>query len=291
MSTAGRPTPGLICGVVALAMMALLWARPAHADDIDVQVSQLRGGGAYKPRLAAALALARSPDGRAIQALAQAVERDSDASIRRVAAIALGRQVNAATADDVRRRAIEALDHAARDDKDAKVREAAAAALAAVSSAPPPVFVNVGPASDTSRKAPEDAARKLERAVKSAVRRSAPGYATEWPGGLPSSTQLTQAGSQAFYVAPTVAVVDIARKAARGEVACTVTIRVAPWTGKDGAERWQDSKVASASGSGKAITGASDADIAGGIRDCIAAVGEELTARQVVPFIKKLATP
>jgi hypothetical protein len=37
------------------------------------------------------------------------------------------------------------------------------------------------------------------------------------------------------------------------------------------------------------MTGNSDRDISGGMRDCLEAVAEDVTNRQVVPFIKRLA--
>jgi hypothetical protein len=36
------------------------------------------------------------------------------------------------------------------------------------------------------------------------------------------------------------------------------------------------------------MTGLSDRDVAGGVRDCLEAVSEDLTSRQVVPFLKHL---
>jgi hypothetical protein len=280
----------LVVAVVVLALVAV--AAPARADEIDDQVALLAGGGGYKIRLGAALSLSKSRDPRAVTALAVALERDSESTIRRVAALSLG-QLGADLAKKSRERAQLALEKAARADKDARVRDTATEALAKLSGAAPAtadgpsVFVNVGGATDLTRKAPADAARRLEGAVRSTVKRT--GYAVEWPGGLPTMNELAQKNTQGFFVAATVAVLDIDKTAARAEVACTVSIRVAPWQGKDGKEKWEASRAASAKGSGKAITGGSDAAVAGGIRDCILTVGEELTARQVVPFIKRLA--
>jgi hypothetical protein len=280
----------LVVAVVVLAVVGS--AAVARADEIDDQVALLGGGGGYKIRLGAALSLAKSRDTRAVTALAVALERDGESTIRRVAALSLG-QLGADVAKKARERAQVALEKAARADKDARVRDTAAEALARLSGAgpaptdAPAVFVNVGGATDLTRKAPADAARRLEGAVRSTVKRT--GYAVDWPGGLPTMSQLAQKNTQAFFVAATVAVLDIDKTQARAEVACTVSIRVAPWQGSDGKEKWEASRAASAKGSGKATTGSSDAAVAGGIRDCILTVGEELTARQVVPFIKRLA--
>ena len=72
-------------------------------------------------------------------------------------------------------------------------------------------------------------------------------------------------------------------------IACTVAIRIAPWGGRDGGERWEANRAASASGSAKATTSNRDRDIKSGVRDCVEAVTEDVTSRQVVPFLKRLA--
>jgi hypothetical protein len=84
--------------------------------------------------------------------------------------------------------------------------------------------------------------------------------------------------------------IEIEKKSGRTEVACTVSLRVTPWAGRDQKERWEADKAASASGSGRAIAGSSSAQVEGAIRDCVLAVGEEVTAKQVVPFIRRLAS-
>ena len=68
-----------------------------------------------------------------------------------------------------------------------------------------------------------------------------------------------------------------------------MAVRVAPWMGKDGGERWEANRAASASGSAKAMTGNRDRDVQSGLRDCVEAVAEDVTARQVLPFLKQLA--
>jgi hypothetical protein len=38
------------------------------------------------------------------------------------------------------------------------------------------------------------------------------------------------------------------------------------------------------------MTGNSDREIAGGVRDCLDAVAEDVTDRQILPFLKRLTT-
>jgi len=294
MSRALARFAGCVVAVCAL-------ANATRADNVDNGVRDL-GDASYKVRLAAALALAKSRDPRAVIGLAETVTRDDEPTIRRVAALSLEKMVDAHTADDARELAIAALEKAATTDVDDRVRETAARALKTVSkyrrprhggtSPPagdrPSVFVNIDPATDASKQLPSETTARVAKAVKRSVE-SKTGYATTWPGGLPTSAELTSSKSRAFIVASTVKKVDIRRTGRQTAIACTVAIRIAPWSGKDGGEKWEANKVASATGSAKATTGPSARDVDGGVRDCLEAVAEDVTSRQVVPFLKRLA--
>jgi len=271
---------------------------PALADGVDNEVHQLSSATSYKRRLAAALSLSKVHDGRAVAALASALRTDGEPQIRRVAALALPKALDETTPPRIRDVAIAALEKAAANDKDAKVRDLSARALTKVaalrpkaepSGGNPAVFVHVGNAADLSSKAPKDTMPKLTKVVRGVVSRRASDMSTEWPGTLPTEKQLAASGSRAFIVAATISAVDITRNGGKAEIACTVSVRVAPWNGTDGAEKWVAHKAASASGSGKAMTGSAAFAIESGIRDCVLAVGEEITSKQVVPFLKRIA--
>jgi hypothetical protein len=288
----------------ALAVLAACWllcGRVAHADTIDRSVRQLQTG-TEKVRLAAALSLAKSRDPRAVIAISGALESESATTIRRVAALALEKMVDANTAPDARALALAALGRAARSDRDAKVKDSAAKSLKKLSAQrttrpittpttgggdKPAVFVNIDPATDQSKKAPDGAPERVVKIVKRSIEKT--GYATTWPGGLPTSAELTSNRSRAYIVASTVKNIEITKQGRSATIACTVAIRVAPWTGKDGGEKWEANKAASASGSAKAQTGTSQRDVTMGVHDCLEAVAEDVTKRQVVPFIKRLA--
>jgi hypothetical protein len=288
---------GLAC-VIAVC----LGATTAWADSVDTSVRDLSDG-SYKVRLAAALALGRSRDPRAVIGLAEAVTRDDEPTIRRVAASALEKMVDAHTADDARELAIAALEKAATEDVDERVRAVAAKAARTVAklrrgkhggtTAPPAgdkpaVFVNVDETLDQSKSVGQETTERLSKVVKRGVE-SRTGYATSWPGGLPTSAELSSNKARAFIVASTVKRIDIRKSGHQTAIACTLAMRIAPWSGKDGGEKWEANAVASASGSAKATTGSSPRDISGGVRDCLEAVAEDVTARQVVPFLKRLA--
>jgi hypothetical protein len=279
----------------ALAVLVLC-AGIASADTIEHDVRDL-GNGGYKMRLAAALALSKSKDPRAVIALADALMADSDPTIRRVSAIALEKMVDERTENDAKELALDAVERAAKQDKDEKVKATAAAALRSLSglrpskttkgsSSKPEVFVNIE-ASDQSKKAPADAPARLSKIVKAGVEKT--GYATSWPGGLPTEAELNSSRSRGFIIASTVKKVEVSKSARNATIACTVAIRIAPWSGKDGGEKWEANKAASAQGSAKAQTGVSQREIDAGVRDCLEAVAEDVTGRQVVPFLKRLA--
>jgi hypothetical protein len=288
-------------GFALLLVLVALATTPAlvRADGIDTEAQQLSNAPSYKRRLAAALALSKSHEGRAVAALATALRRDSEVQIRRVVALALPKAIDETTPPRVRDVAMEALEKARDGDSDPKVRDLSDRALTKLAAlrtkAPPPtgdhpaVFVHIGQAADLSTMAPKDTMPKLTKVVRGVVARKATDMSVEWPGALPTSKQLSDAGSRAFIVAATISAVDIKRSGTKAEIACTVSVRIAPWNGTDGAEKWVAHKAASASGSGKAMTGSANAAIEGGIRDCVLAVGEELTNKQVIPFLKRIA--
>jgi hypothetical protein len=282
--------------VLTACLLLPLWFGAAIADTIDQSVKEL-GSDSQKVRLAAALALSKSKDPRAVLAVSGALNDDRDATVRRVSALALAKMIDASTAEDAKQLALAALERAARSDKDAKVKSTSASTLKALSSlkqssstsSMPSVFVNIDNAVDQSNRAPKDAPDRLIKIVKKSIEKT--GYATSWPGGLPTNKQLAQSKSQAYIVAANVKKIDVTKGTRQTTIACTVAIRVAPWSGKDGGEKWEANKSASASGSAKAMTGNSDRDVTAGMRDCLDAVAEDVTTRQVVPFLKRVATP
>ena len=292
--------------VRALAMVAgcILWVSypvVARADTIDKNVGVLSDASAsYKERLASALALSKSHDARAVIAVANALAHDSNSTVRRVSALALEKNVDAKTPDDAKSIAFDALDKAAASDSDDSVRNSSTATLRALSSLRrhkgggkpeahtdmPEVLVKIEPTADQTKQAPSNATARLTSAVKGSVEKA--GFATSWPGGLPTNADLEKAHSHAYIVASTVKKIDYSRVGRQTQIACTVAIRVAPWSGSDGGEKWEASRAAQAQGSAKATTGSSDKDIRSGVRDCLEAVAEDITSRQILPFLKRL---
>jgi HEAT repeat protein len=279
---------------LAIAMVtSLAAAPPALADAVEDNIDELEGDGSYKVRVAAAVALAKTPDDRAVLALSRALRGDRDAAVRRAAALALKKVVTASTRKKVAADALAALRGAAKD-KDKKVRKAAEKTLdaleAILATKAPKVFVNIDPPVDRTKKAGADAVSALARAVRAEVTRGSKEYAVEWPGDLPTGDELDQYGTQAFIVAASVSKLTMTTRNGRVEIACTIEIRVGPWTGSDGKEKWSAGQTGKATGSGKATTGTSTRAQSTGVVDCVSAVAEQLTSDKVVPFIKGLAS-
>jgi hypothetical protein len=288
----------MLRSVALVAVGLALCARAAAADAVATNVRALEESAAFKVRIAAALSLAKSRDARAVIALATALRRtDEAASIRNVAALALEKMIDARTPEDAREIGLAALaEVAAATAGDARVRASSARALRSLSGLRrppgprgprPAVFINIDSTTDPSRQLSPDTSSGIARLLRRAVETT--GYVTSWPGGLPTAAELASHQSRAFILASTVKKVEITRVGAQTQIACTVAVRVAPWHGKDGGERWEANRAASASGSAKAMTGNRERDVQSGLRDCVEAVAEDVTARQVLPFLRQLA--
>lgn len=281
---------------VALLVGPLVVPQLARADVVDDETQALSSAPSYKRRLAAVLTLSKVHEARAVRALAVAMERDADPKLRQIAALALAKAMTDDTPVDARKAAFDALHRAQAKDKDDKVRDLAqrtltklaALELGSLVAPPPAVFVYVASATDGSSKAPADSLERMTLVVRGAVVRRAPELATQWPGSLPTEKDLGSSGTKAYSVAANVAAIEIVQRGGSAEITCKVQVRVQPWNGVDGAERWVAHKAASASGEGKASTAANARAIAGGIRDCVTAVAEEVTTSQVVPFLRKV---
>jgi hypothetical protein len=279
----------------------LLCASMVAADTVGDAVAKLGSTQSGRIRLSAALELRKERDPRAVIALAGALRNDGDGGVRLVCAISLGNMIDARTAADAVQLAFAALDDAAANDRSADVVAAASNSLRAIAKyrparksktpakAGPPVFVTIDATLDQSKQMPAGGGQKLQRILETAVKNT--GYATQWPGGsLPTGAELASAKSRAFIVASTVKTIQITTQGSQTQIACSVAVRIAPWTGRDGGERWEANRAASASGNAKVMTGSKPRSVSNGITDCIEAVTENVTSSQVVPFLKRIAT-
>jgi hypothetical protein len=288
-----RPARLFLILLIGLFIPMLLLPRRAIADEIDGSIQQLRGSRAYKVRLSAAMFLAKQRDPRAILALARAVTHDPESTVRRVAALSLARLVDRVIAQEARNAAMTALQSASRSDRDRQVRRSAQlalermhVALADSSSSASRIFVHVGVPPDPSRALPSDGSIALLAALRGSLREHAPDYEMA-SGVLPTRAELASRKLRGFTITARVARVSVEEKGNHTDVSCTVAVRVGPWTGRDGNESIAADVSASATGNGRVTAsrrGARRATV-----DCAVAVAQELAARQVVPFLRRLA--
>jgi len=276
----------------SILLLLFLLESLASADQVDDLARQLRSAGDYKVRLSAALNLGRvggkddASRQRAVPVLIDAL-RDRDKTVRGVAASSLGKLVNSAIDSSTRNRAAAELDRVRKNDSDGFVRAQAEKAYAAVSSAGGgnvagggrKVYVEVGPMTDGTRKAPQ-VVGVMRTTVESTINRRAPTYATRWPSGRsPSKSDLSTAGTKAaFYVDGTLTTLETRKIGSMAEVSCNVSMVIASFPEK--------SMFGFLRGGAAVQTGVSDRAIDEAKADCVGAVLEDLVARQVVPTIQ-----
>ncbi len=278
----GRAHAMLSCVLIALA----LGAPAARADSIDDQVASLGRGRTSKVRIAALVALTSTADARALAAMCTALGKDGDANVRLVAVSSIGKVLATTKVAKLRTDGIAALKAASTADRDRKVRAAATTVL--TGAAGPAVLIHVEAATDQTKRA-AGALSATTAGVRGAIGK--PGYVTSWPGGLPTRAQLTARGAKAFVVASSVTSVVVTKRGAGNQIACSVQVRVAPWSGRDvaGGEHWVADKAATSTGSATILASTSPRATELAIGDCVAAVAEELAGKKIVPFLKKVA--
>ena len=259
----------------------LLFPRAAGADQVDKLIGQLKGASDYKVRLSAALNLAKIGDKRAIPVFIRAL-KDSDKTVRGVAAAGLGKLVTASTAKATRGQAMSALKASASSDGNAFVRKQAQKAYDQIrrlgssggggSVAAGSTYINIGGMSATTSNA-SSIKSIMRQSVQKAFRQGASRMVIEWPGGgNPSSSQLR--GIKAFHVDGTVNEI----KVSGGMVECKVSMLLATYPEK--------SMFGFLKGGAK-VDGGGDTQSAS--EDCVAAVAEDLIARKIIPTIQARA--
>lgn len=285
---------------------ALGFGHVARADDIDRHARELDGG-SYKVRLSAALWLAKKKDPRAVEALTRALEKDSEATVRLVAAKALRNLLSPRIPADVRSRAFEVLQQAKTHDSDRAVRKRAKRTLkkladlrAATPTAdqtvatsgkrPSAIFVHVGKPTMGKHRAPKGADSALERAVVDALQDNlSKSYFRlgTTSGQLPTQAELQRDNVRGWYVGATVAGLGVKTKGSMVKVTCTVRLRVNPWNGKDANQRLASHDTASVEGSAQVERTNSKREIELAKRECLVAVAGNLSEKRVAPFLKE----
>lgn len=278
----------------AAAIMAMVVvmtrAAPARADNFDELVRQLASGDTDKVRLSAALNLTKLGNPRAIPPLAEALENDSDKSVRGAAAVGLGKLVTDRIDQRVKARAVAALTRAKDSDESELVKAQAARALKAIgateSVSPTPgagIYVNIGPMSSKTGDAANDPRLKALM-VKIATRtmaKVASNMAITWPGGEPTKAMLDAKSTAGFYVDGTLNDLKVKESRSSTTVSCKINMLLASYPDK--------SIFGLLSGGASVEASGSATDIALAREDCVSAVIEDLIAKKIVPTIKTKA--
>jgi hypothetical protein len=149
----------------------------------------------------------------------------------------------------------------------------------------PSVFVAIEAHTGHAAHVPRDAGERIAAVINDQLSKT--GYATSWPTGLPTAAELGSAGARGYIVTSNVQKVEIKRVGSQVEIACMVDMRVAPWRGRDGGERWEPNAAATGSGSARLTITARRVDQ--GVCECIEAAVAELGTRRMMPFLERIA--
>jgi hypothetical protein len=147
----------------------------------------------------------------------------------------------------------------------------------------PTVFVMIEAHTGRAAHVPPDAGERIAAVIKTQL--SNTGYATSWPTGVPTAAELGT--SRGYIVTSNVQKIEIKPVGSHVEIACMVDMRVAPWRGRDGGERWEPNAAAMGSGSARLTISARRVDQ--GVCECIEAAVAELGTRRMMPFLERIA--
>jgi hypothetical protein len=109
----------------AAAILLIVLTRLAAADTVTDAITKMQSNASVRERVAAEITLVRSGDARAIPVLADTLLHEQDTSLRRVAAVGLGKLVTSSSSSSDLQQALAALARASRQDKNRRVRRSA----------------------------------------------------------------------------------------------------------------------------------------------------------------------
>lgn len=280
--------PRTAWGILFVVLLLVLAPERARADRVDDLIDELRGSSDYKVRLSAALALSKLGDQRAVPALIRAL-RDSDKTVRGVAAASLAKLVDGNTPESVRKQAVAALKRTSQKDSNAFVRKQAKKAYdilrkvkgnagGAVSGS---IYVNIGPMSAKSNSG-EKMKNLMRKSTRKIFKRKASTMMLDWPGGKkPTKRQIRSKKVSAFYVDGTLKELSESRRGSTTIVACKVSMLIATYPDK--------SMFGFLNGGAKVQASSSERDIGFAKEDCVAAVVEDLVGKKIIPTIQARA--
>ena len=268
----------------------LVVAAPANADWVDQQVKRLEPARPYKTRLSAALALRRSGDSRAIDALLYAAKNDNGRSIRRVAILALGKAVRRPMETHRRKNVIAVLRRVRATDPNGSVRNTARKVLRSIKTSRRTrirrIYVHVQKPTDLTGRAPNGTVSSMRGVLRSALSAQTNVSVDRFP----SRAQLAQLEAPGVFLGSSVDLVRVSKKGtSQKEVHCAVSVRANPWQGDGVKQRWKTDQAAQATGKGKVVADYGETNIRNATRQCLLSVTKSVTTQRIIPFLRRVA--
>lgn len=267
-----------------LLLVTFLFSGVAQADNVDRLMKQLSTSSDYKVRLSAALSLSKLRDQRAVPTFIKAL-KDSDKTVRGVAAASLGKVVNSSTSASVRSKVLKALKYAVAKDSNSFVRKQAQKALDTLGklksgTAPTTggIYINIGPMSATVNDAAAIRSH-MRKTVQKTFKKKAASMMIDWPGGkAPSKRQVSAKKLKAFHVDGTLNELSTRTSGRTATITCKVSMLIASYPEK--------SMFGFLKGGAQVQSSTSQKEMQYAKEDCVAAVMEDLVHRKIIPTIK-----
>lgn len=280
-------THSILRAVVFPFMLLFVLQSQAKADKVDDLVKQMTDAGDYKVRLSAALNLAKMGNKRpsVIRGFIKAL-RDSDKTVRGVAAASLGKLVDGSTAKALREQVLTALKGARDNDSNSFVKRQAGKAYDQLKGlggdgggeiAQGGIFVDIS-GMGTKVTGNDFIKPLMIKATKTAFKKDASSMMIDWPGGTPSKSTLSAKNVKGYHVSGTLTELSETTRGSQTVVACKVSMILATFPDK--------SMFGFADGGAQVQASNSPQDVKYAKEDCVSAVVENLVAKQIIPTIK-----
>lgn len=277
--------------VAPLLLVALVLGGRASADNnVNRLMKQLTGSSDYKVRISAALSLSKLREQRAVPSFVRAL-KDSDKTVRGVAAASLGKIVNSSTNSKIRKQAVAALKTAAAKDSNAFVRRQAQKAYdvlkdlggnAPSSGGTGGTYVNIGPMSAKVADSTKIRAH-MRKTVQKTFKKKASSMMIG--GKPPTQSQIAAKKLKAFHVDGTLNELSESRSGNSTTVTCKVSMLIATYAPKKNG-KVDKSMFGFLKGGASVQASSSPKEVQYAKEDCVSAVMEDLVARKIIPTLK-----
>jgi hypothetical protein len=279
-----RPSNTILRAVVFPFLLLFVLQSQAKADKVDQLVKQMTTASDYKVRLSAALNLAKLNNKRpsVLRAFIKAL-RDSDKTVRGVAAASLGKLVDGSAKSSLRRDVLAALKRARDKDSNSFVRRQAGKAydqISKIGGAQPKaggIYVDISGMS-TKVSGADKIKALMEKSARTVFKRKASDMMIDWSGGKPSKAALKSKKMKGYHVSGTLTKLDVKEQGSQTIVSCKLSMILATYPEK--------SMFGFADGGASVQASSSPKQVQYAKEDCVAAVVESLVGKKIIPTIK-----